>query len=135
MTIKELKMLGDDIEKNRIDYVSKIEQDNVRLKRERDMYKEMAEKFAIGVQFSQKIDEAGDSKLLAVFTHNGKAFSFNVDAPTVNYYKGNPQDLLRRIVNMGLAQLVLDTVIKENENNFLSIYNNMQKLYQKGLIK
>lgn len=128
-------MLSDDIEKNRVEHVTRIEQDNVRLKQERDFFKEQAEKHVIGIDIRQGFHEDNNSSMTVVMSYGGKVFTINVPASQVHYFKGDPDNLLRRIINVGLGQLVVDSLVENSKGDFQSIANNMNNLFERGLIQ
>jgi len=128
-------MLGDDIEKNRVEYVSRLEQDNLRIKRERDEFKALATQHEIKISFKQVLDANNNSILQAVCIYGSKVFTVNISAQQVFYYKDDKSGLLRHVINTAVSQLVVDSLIESNSAEFSKIHDNMVKLFQKGLIQ
>lgn len=128
-------MVGDEIEKTRIEYVQQLEQELRRVCTERDEFKAIAEKYEISVRFSQGINESNHSVLQAAFSFGKQMFTINVSAEKINYYKDDPIGLLQVIVASALTQLINTVVVENNTEDFIRVTKNMNNLFERGLIK
>lgn len=128
-------MVGDDIEKTRIEYVQQLELDIRKLMRDRDEFKAIAEKFEIRVTFAQIVLDTGSHALQAAFKFGDKMFTVNVNAAKVHYFKGDSTALLQQIVNAAITQLVDPVITSDASESFEKVVKNMNNLFERGLIK
>lgn len=128
-------MVGDEIEKTRIEYVQQLEFEIRKLVRDREEFKAIAEKFQISVTFAQIILENGSHALQAAFKFGDRMFTINVNAAKVHYFKGDSSALLDQIITAAISQLVNPVVAADTSSNFEKVVNNMNNLFERGLIK
>lgn len=131
-------MLGDDIEKSRVDYATKMETELKRLAKERDAALALARMHEIDVQvrIGDMTDPPdGRSAMIVNFTFQGKMFSVRVSAEKVVYYKMDPAALLDHVVGLGIKNLVHDRIVEQSTQSFSTVMNNICSLYEKGALK
>lgn len=128
-------MVGDEIEKTRIEYVQQLEFEIRKLMQDREEFKAIAEKFEISVTFAQIILDSGGHALQAAFKFGDRMFTINVNAAKVHYFKGDSAALLDQIITAAISQLVNPVVAADATTNFEKVVHNMNNLFERGLIK
>lgn len=124
----------DDFEKNRAEYVARLEQDLINVRRERDEFKAIADKYKITVYVTQVFAENNTSFLQAVVDVGGKRLSTRIPASTVYAYKNDQRALVMHVAQNFVASLVTEQIVVDNESEFKRIADNMNALFVKGMI-
>jgi formyltetrahydrofolate hydrolase len=128
-------MLGDDIEKNRVEYVGRVELDNIRLQRERDEFEALVRRHQFKITFRQEFNEVGNGcELRAICEYNGKVKTVAVSAEKVFQFKDDRGALLRYIVDHCVRDLICPDTVEDVSANFEIVCSNIVNLKTRGVI-
>lgn len=117
-------MLGDDIEKNRVEYVQRVERDNARIREQNAKYLEQATRWAL--QHNIKYDLKENCLIIAVKV-NDVAKTIRLTPDAIVLYAGDNQGLINHITEIIATELYAPLVKAELNVELTKQFENVQQ--------